>query len=58
MTYTVIHTGRVRGFVNDAARPWALVRVDGGERCLGRYTTRKAAHTTARLLAGRTGKVI
>jgi hypothetical protein len=46
--FIVVHTGTVRRYLHDAARPWALIRVDnwqGAEttHCLGRWSTCKAA---------------
>jgi len=52
-TYLLIHTGTVKQYLHDAARPWMLLRIDDyrGEQfthCLGRYSSCKAAGAARR----------
>ena len=46
---------------NTGGRRWCLYAIatpDAAPALIGRYATRQAAHTTARLLAGRTGTIV
>lgn len=49
LTYLVIHTGTVKRYLHDAARPWAVIRFYGEHaQCIGRYSTCKAAGAARR----------
>jgi len=46
---------------NAGGRRWCLYAIPaagGAPTLIGRYATRQAAHTTARLLAGRAGTIV
>lgn len=46
---------------NTGGRRWCLYAIPtagGAPTLIGRYATRQAAHTTARLLAGRAGTIV
>jgi hypothetical protein len=59
MTLTVINTATTKLAMHDAARPWAIVRLDAAGaivRCVDRYTTKAAAQRRLRALNRQPGQ--